>query len=133
MSYLLDTSTVSYFFKKDPKVISRIEEVPPSQIFLSTITVMEIDYGLKLHAEREKKLMPLWTAFLSLVSLLAFCEKCAKTAAHFRAELKAAGTPVGPYDLLLAATAAANDLTIVTSNLSEFRRFPDLTVVDWRA
>lgn len=94
---------------------------------------MEIEYGLKLNVEREMKIRPVWTSLLSLIRVLPLSVACATHAAHFRASLKAAGTPVGPYDLLLAGTAAAHDLTIITSNLREFQRFPSLIVEDWRA
>lgn len=132
MNYLLDTCTISDFFKKVPSVISRFEQLSPVQIHISAITVMEIEYGLKLHSERELKIRPVWTSLLAFIRVLPFSENCAAESALFRQKLKTAGTPVGPYDLLVAGTAAANKLTLVPSNLSEFRRFSGLAIENWR-
>ena len=133
MNYLLDTCTISYFFKKIPSVISHFEQLSPMNMHVSAITVMEIEYGLKLNPEREKKIRPVWTSLKGLIRVLPFSEDCAAKSAAFRATLKLAGTPVGPYDILIAGTAAANNLVVVTTNLSEFKRFPDLPVENWLA
>jgi tRNA(fMet)-specific endonuclease VapC len=58
MNYLLDTCVVSDFFKKIPSVIENFKRLSPKQIHISAITVMEIEYGLNLHKEREKKNTP---------------------------------------------------------------------------
>lgn len=132
MNYLIDTCTVSDFFKKIPSVISRFEEISPQQIYISSISFMEIEYGLRLNPEREKKIRPLWESLLKLIQVAPYCRQCAKETAQIRSVLKVSGTPVGPFDLLIAGTAIAHQLTMVTSNYSEFKRIPDITVENWR-
>lgn len=132
MSYLLDTCTVSDFFKKIPYVIEHFEAVSPDKIYISSITVMEIEYGLKLNQEREKKIRPLWKALLNYSHVVPYSPKCAIASAYIRASLKITGLPIGFYDVLIAGTSLANKLIMVTSNINEFNRIPEITVEDWR-
>ena len=62
-----------------------------------------------------------------------FTEEDAVVAGDLRATLEAAGTPIGPYDLLIAAQALRNDATLVTAKAAEFARVPDLRWQDWAA
>jgi len=132
MNYLLDTCVISDFFKKEPSTIANFENVSPSQLYISTITAMEIEYGLKLHAEREKKIRPLWTSLLKLIQVVPFCLECAVAASLVRAHLKTSGQPIGPYDILIGATALTHKHQLVTSNMKEFNRISGLKVEDWR-
>lgn len=132
MNYLLDTCTVSDFVKGQPNVLARIKATPPKLVAVSALTRMEIDYGLALNVERARKLAPLLEAFFSVVATLPFDEADARTAASIRAALKHAGQPIGAYDVLIAGTALARGLVVVTSNGGEFRRVSGLQVEDWR-
>jgi tRNA(fMet)-specific endonuclease VapC len=93
---------------------------------------MEIDYGLFLNAERAQKLAPILEAFFSAVATLPFDEADARAAAAIRASLKSRGQPIGAYDVLIAGTAVARGLVVVTSNLDEFERVTALQIEDWR-
>ncbi|BAU07769.1 hypothetical protein FIS3754_37040 [Fischerella sp. NIES-3754] len=72
-------------------------------------------------------------SFLSSITILPFGLEAAEQAAQIRSVLKAAGTPIGAYDLLIAATALTHNLIIVTSNVREFQRLPDLQIENWRS
>ena len=65
------------------------------------------------------------------MSIVPFAEPADQVYAELRAHLERAGTPIGPHDLLIAAHALALDLTLVTDNLREFSRVPDLRVENW--
>lgn len=132
MNYLLDTCVISDFFKKNPSIIERFHALSPNQIHISSITVMEIEYGLRLHHEREKKIRPLWSSLLQVIQVVSYSSECAKATASIRANLKAAGLPTGPYDILIAGTAAANNMIVVTSNVAEFKRITGIIVEDWK-
>lgn len=132
MSYLLDTCVISDFFKKQPSALKRFKEVSPEELHISSLAVMEIEFGLRLHAEREKKIRPLWEEFLNYINILPYSKECAVASASIRADLKRRGLPVGAYDLLIGGTALAHNLVMVTSNRDEFDRMPGLTVEDWR-
>lgn len=132
MNYLLDTCVVSDFFKKISSVVKHFEMVSPDRIHISSITVMEIEYGLRLNQEREKKIRPLWKALLNYLQVVSYSPKCAVASASIRARLKSTGLSIGPYDVLIAGTSIAYNMIMVTSNVGEFKRIPEITVEDWR-
>lgn len=132
MKYLLDTCTVSDFVKGQPGVMARIKATSPEQIVVSSLTRMEIDYGLAINTERARRLAPMLDAFFSVVDTVAFERTDAKVTAAIRAALKAKGQPIGAYDALIAGTGIARGLIVVTSNLGEFNRVSGLQVENWR-
>lgn len=132
MKYLLDTCTFSDFVKGQPKVMARIKETAPNLITVSSLTRMEVAYGLALNFERARKLAPVLEAFFATITTLPFDEADAQAAASIRAALKAKGQPIGAYDVLIAGMGLARGLVVVTSNAGEFRRVSGLQVEDWR-
>ena len=132
MKYLLDTCTVSDFVKGQPNVLVRIKAISPALIAVSALTRMEVEHGLVLNAERARKLAPVLQAFFSTISTLPFEVADALSAAAIRAALKTKGQPIGAYDVLIAGTALARGLVVVTSNVGEFQRIGGLQVEDWR-
>ncbi|MCK7481415.1 MAG: type II toxin-antitoxin system VapC family toxin [Candidatus Moduliflexus flocculans] len=132
MKYLLDTCTVSDFVKGQPNVLARIKAISPALIAVSALTRMEVEYGLALNADRARKLAPVLQAFFSTISTLPFEVADALAAAAIRAALKTKGQPIGAYDVLIAGTALARGLVVVTSNVGEFQRIGGLQVEDWR-
>jgi tRNA(fMet)-specific endonuclease VapC len=132
MKYLLDTCTVSDFVKGQPGVMARIKATSPKQLVVSSLTRMEVDYGLALNSERARKLAPMLEAFFSVVATLPFDAVDAQATAAIRAALKAQGQPIGAYDALIAGTGVARGLIVVTSNVGEFHRVGGLQVENWR-
>jgi tRNA(fMet)-specific endonuclease VapC len=132
MKYLLDTCTISDFVKGQASVMARIKSIPPNLIAVSSVSRMEVDYGLALNAERARKLAPVLDAFFSAIATLAFDEVDAHAAAGIRAALKIRGQPIGAYDLLIAGTGLARGLVVVTANVGEFHRVGGLQVENWR-
>lgn len=132
MKYVLDTCTVSDFVKGQPNVLARIKAIPPNLIAVSALTRMEVACGLTLNAERARKLAPVLQAFFSAIATLPFDEADAQAAAAIRAALKTKGQPIGAFDVLIAGTALARGLVVVTSNVGEFQRIGGLHVQDWR-
>lgn len=132
MTYLLDTCTVSDFVKGEPNTLVRIRSISPSEVFISVITLMEIQYGMAINPKSVSKIRQVIENFLDSIIILPFSNKEALEAASIRSILKTQGTPIGYYDLLIAATAKVNQLSIVTSNVREFERIPELKVLNWR-
>ena len=132
MSYLLNTCTLSDYLKGDVNTMQRFKQEKPYKIFVSSITRFEIEYGLKLKPSLTKKIAPQLEAIYQKIKTIDFSIAEANIAAKIRSELKQAGNPIGYYDLLIAATALANNLTVVTSNVKEFSRIEDLSVENWR-
>ncbi|HLO83897.1 MAG TPA: type II toxin-antitoxin system VapC family toxin [Nostocaceae cyanobacterium] len=132
MGYLLDTCVVSDFVKGEENTLQRLKSVSSTDVFVSSLTVMEVKYGLAVNPKRAVKIQPLIEIFFNSVTILPFDSRDAEQAAQIRSILKIAGTPIGAYDVLIAATALTQNHTIVTSNVREFQRIPNLQIENWR-
>ncbi|MBI4209135.1 MAG: type II toxin-antitoxin system VapC family toxin [Deltaproteobacteria bacterium] len=131
MRYLLDTCVISDFIKGYPDLRDRFLKVPPDDVAISTVTQMEIHYGLLLHKEQTKKLRRPIQSLLESLHILPLTSEDAEYAAKIRVDLRKKGIPIGPYDLLLAGTALSRDLIFVTSNEKEFSRVQNLKLENW--
>ena len=132
MRYLLDTCVISDFIKGEPGTQSQLKQTLPADIAVSTITVMELQYGLRLNPQRAQKIEPTIVEFLRAVTLLPFGTSEAERAAEIRSILKSQGKPIGAYDILIAATALQHQLIAITANQEEFARVPSLQTENWR-
>ena len=129
--YLLDTNICIYAMNgRHPNLNEHLLSISPNRIFVSSITVGELEYGAaKSHwGERTRELMH---AFLANFTILPFTEEDAVLFGRFRAHLAASGTPIGAYDVMIAAQGVARNLTVVTHNTGEFSRIPDIRLEDW--
>ena len=131
MLYLLDTCIVSHFFRKEEGVLEKIRALSPDDLKISSITFMEIEYGLALNPAIERRIGNIWKSFTEQIEMLEFNTHDAQQTAELRKYLKEAGTPIGAYDLLLAGTALSRELTFVTDNIKEFMRVPKLKFENW--
>jgi tRNA(fMet)-specific endonuclease VapC len=128
--YVLDTNTLIHFFKGAGRVSERMLEVPPEEIGIPAVVIYELEVGIaKVPGGRQRREQ--LASLLEEVRLLSFGHPEARAAASARAALEHSGLPIGPLDTLIAGTALAARATLVTHNLSEFERVPDLAVVDW--
>ena len=132
MKYLLDTNVVSDFVKGHPLVMSRLKQTAPHLIGISSITAMEIEYGLQLNPARARKLLSILEPLLASIESLDFSRDDALTAATLRASLQSRGTPIGAYDVLLAGCALRRGMIFVTANTREFERVSGLQLENWR-
>jgi tRNA(fMet)-specific endonuclease VapC len=132
MRYLLDTCVISDFVKGDVATTVRFRNTPPTDIAISAITVMELRYGLAINPQRAGKVEPMISGILSSVTILPFGLAEAERSAEIRAILKSQGQPIGAYDVLIAATALAHQLIMVTANQREFERVSGLLIENWR-
>jgi tRNA(fMet)-specific endonuclease VapC len=100
---------------------------------LPTIVLFELRYGIAKSARPQDNAERLAT-FLELpIAILPFEPDDAEEAGDIRAALEPAGTPIGPYDILIAAQARRRGATLVTAKLREFARVPRLKTEDWTA
>ena len=132
MAYLLDTCVLSDFVKGEQNTLNQLKSISPTDLFISSLTVMEIKYGLAINPAKAIKIQPLIETFLISFTVLNFTSQEAEKAAEIRSILKIAGSPIGSYDVLIAATALSHNLMIVTSNVREFQRVPNLQIENWR-
>lgn len=133
MNYLLDTCVLSDFARGDAATLNRLKTTPPALVGVSSISAMEVEFGLALNAARARKLAPVMHALFQTVTVLPYGVEDARATATVRAALRKRGHPIGAYDVLLAGCALARGLVLVTSNEREFRRVSGLPVENWRA
>lgn len=132
MKYALDTNTLIYFFRGQGNVAENLLATAPSDVQVPAIVVYELQTGITKSSEPDKRQQQL-AELLDVVTVLPFDRTTAEHAARIRAYLEQQGTPIGPMDTLIAATALASNATLVTHNTSEFQRVPDLPLADWFA
>lgn len=128
--YVLDTNTVIDLFKGRGRVAERVLATPPREIGLATVVLYELETGA-LKSERRQKNRRQIEELAALATLLPFGAAEARAAARIRAGLEAQGRTIGPYDILIAATALARGEVLVTHNTEEFGRVEGLRLEDW--
>lgn len=129
---VLDSNTISYYFRGDPQVVPRLQALRPADLSVPAIVEYELRYGLmRLPAIAAAPRLAALAQFLLPMQLLPFDSECAAHAARIRAELEAVGTPIGPHDTLIAATALRHQATLVTRNTREFSRVSGLQWLNW--
>ncbi|HBH05675.1 MAG TPA: VapC toxin family PIN domain ribonuclease [Flavobacteriales bacterium] len=133
MTYLLDTCVIIDLLRGDANTIQIMKSKSPNLVALSSITEFELRYGLIKGKNLKRNSKIAVEAILQEVNLINFGSKEAYFAAQIRNNLTQKGIPIGPYDVLIAATAVANELILVTSNIKEFSRIEELTSENWRS
>ena len=114
------------------KLRDRIAAAPPTEVFVCSVVLAELYRGALRgrDPDRERAVVD---DLLRPYRSLPFDDDAAFHHAHIRVHLDRLGTPIGPYDLLIAAIARSRGLTVVTHNTGEFNRVPGLAVEDWEA
>lgn len=128
--YALDTNTVIFLFKGIGRVKDHFFSKPPKEIVLPAIVVYELEVGILKSSDARKRQGQL-KDLIDAVQVCPFGTGEAHAAAQIRARLEKSGYPIGPIDVLIAATAQANGHVLVTNNLKEFKRVHGLRVEDW--
>ena len=130
--FVLDSNTISYYFRGNPQIVSRLQALRPADIGVPAIVEYELRYGLlRMPPEAAAPRLTALTVLLRPMQSLPFDGECAAHAARIRAGLEAVGTPIGPHDILIAATALRHRATLVTRNVREFSRVPGLHWLSW--
>lgn len=129
---ILDSNTISYYFRGDPLVVPCLQALSPVDVGVPVIVEYELRYGLlRLPPEAAAPRLAALAALLRPLQVLPFDSECAVHAARIRVELEAAGTPIGPHDTLIAATALRYRGTLITRNVREYSRVAGLQCVNW--
>lgn len=129
---ILDSNTISYYFRGDPQVVPRLQALRPADLGVPAIVEYELRYGLlRLPQDAAAPRLAALAQLLRPMQLLPFDSECAAQAARIRIALEAAGTPIGPHDTLIAATAMRHQAVLVTRNIREFSRVPGLQWLNW--
>ncbi|CAD5909889.1 virulence-associated protein VapC-like protein [Planktothrix agardhii CCAP 1459/11A] len=128
--YLLDTNIISELIKNPRGVIFyKIQEVGEYQVCTSIIVACESKFGAQ--KKNSQKLIEKLETILDSIEILPLTHPVEQYYAEIRTYLEQQGTPIGSNDLLIAAHALTLNLTVVTNNVREFSRVPNLKVENW--
>jgi tRNA(fMet)-specific endonuclease VapC len=131
MKYLLDTNVcINFIHQRYPILTQRFLSIPTNDKVICSVVRAELFYGAYKSQHQISSLARI-EAFLIGYTNLNYDETTARLSGKLRAELERKGTPIGPYDLQIAAIALAHNLTLVTHNTREFSRVPNLLIEDW--
>jgi tRNA(fMet)-specific endonuclease VapC len=131
MIALLDTNTCIHLLNRDGSTVRRqFEARSPNEIAVCSVVKAELLFGAQRSSRVDSNLQRL-KRFFSPLKSFAFDDRCAEHYAMIRADLASQGRPIGPNDLMIAATARANDAVLVTNNTGEFSRVAGLSLEDW--
>ena len=134
MKYFLDTNVVVAILRNSPPLVrSRLRRALKRRdtISISSVVLYELWYGVRRSARRNENAERIRAFLAGEVDVIPFDEEDAAAAGEIRGALEAAGNPIGPYDLLIAAQALRRGATLVTANASEFARVEGLSWQDW--
>ena len=131
MRYMLDTNTCIYIIKRKPvEVIDRFRQLQISQVSISSITLSELEYGVIKSSKPEQNHLAL-AQFLAPIEILPYGDATAEHYGKLRVYLEKHGTPIGSLDMLIAAHALSTGCILITNNLKEFERVPNLKINNW--
>ena len=128
--YILDTNMLIYFFKGMGNVAENLLAISPKDIGIPSVVLYELEYGIAKSTSPRKRMKQL-EEMCSLVNVLPFAKKEAKASALIRAGLEKKGTPIDPYDVMIAGTAVSQQGVLITNNVNEFKRVPKLKIENW--
>jgi tRNA(fMet)-specific endonuclease VapC len=127
MRYLLDSSVIMEFLRWEPdRLVGRFNALPDDDVVISTIVLSELLFGIEHSTKPEENRLRL-EGFV----VMAYDGDAAEHYSKIRQHLEQQGKTIGPMDTLIAAHARSLGVALVTNNLREFERVPDLIVEAW--
>lgn len=130
MKYLLDTDTCIYALKRKPQEVADKLSRHENAVCISAVTLMELYFGAEKSSRPEQNRFEI-DYFVANLVVLDYNAAAAAHTADIRAELSKRGTPIGPYDSMIAGHARSQGLICVTNNVREFGRVDGLRVENW--
>ena len=128
MRYMLDTNICIYAIKHKPeKVFQKLQEIDPEDVCVSSVTYAELVHGVEKSEAVEKNRLAL-SMLLANIEILDFDADAANCYGKIRADLEKKGTPIGSLDMMIAGHAMSMGYTVVTNNMKEFSRVPNLKI-----
>jgi tRNA(fMet)-specific endonuclease VapC len=129
--YLLDTNICIFLIKKkNPLLIEKFKKNYNKGIFISSLTLAELEYGVENSEHTEKNRLSL-IEFLTIFEILNFEQRDSKAFGIIKRDLRNSGKMIGAVDALLAAQSISRKLIFITNNTKEFERINNLKIEDW--
>lgn len=130
LKYMLDTNIVIYTIKNKPAKVREAFKKHDGQMCVSAVTWGELVYGAERSSRPEHNLQVI-ESMTARLEVMPFSDSAATHFGQLRAELYKNGTPIGPYDMMIAGHARSLGLTLVTNNMKEFTRVAGLRLANW--
>jgi tRNA(fMet)-specific endonuclease VapC len=128
---MLDTDICSYIIREKPlKVFERFEALDMDQLFISVVTYAELIYGVE-HSSSKKMNRSIVEDFVNHLNIIEWDKSAAEQYGKIRAFLQAKGNIIGAMDMMIAAHAVSQKMTLITNNEKHFKRVPKLNVENW--
>ena len=128
MKYLLDTDWVVHCLHGVTRVTARLDELMPEGVGLSIVSMAELYQGVFFSTEPEGNERALHQ-LLAGIDVVPIDDAVCRIFARERGRLRAAGTPIGDFDLLIGSTAVRHNLTVLTNNRRHFERVQGLQIL----
>jgi tRNA(fMet)-specific endonuclease VapC len=129
--FLLDTNICIYIIKnKPPQVLAKFEQIDPSVLGISIITLAELEYGAA-KSSNPRKNYQIIEDFVRYLDVFDWDRQVSRIYGEIRADLRKKGTPIGLLDTQIAAHCLSLDRILVTNNVREFERVPGLKIENW--
>jgi tRNA(fMet)-specific endonuclease VapC len=130
LRYMLDTNICIYAIKHRPAAVRETFNQKAHHLCVSSVSLAELLYGAEKSSQPTHNLTII-ESFVARLEVLPFDDKAAAHYGQIRAPLEREGKIIGPYDLMIAAHARSQGLTLVTNNEKEFARVPGLLIENW--
>jgi len=130
LKYLLDTNIVIYVLKRRPKEVLAMFNANASRMAISSITLSELFYGAEKSLNTDKNLEAV-EEFVSHLDVLPYDAKASQHYGQIKAALEKKGQIIGENDTHIAAHATSHGLILVSNNVREFKRVPNLVLENW--
>ncbi|ULB12218.1 tRNA(fMet)-specific endonuclease VapC (plasmid) [Cereibacter azotoformans] len=130
LRYMLDTNILIYTIRNRPGEVRVKFEAHHGTMCISTVTAMELIYGAQKSQAVERNMAAV-EGLLARLDILDLDLAAAQHAGEIRAQLARAGTPIGPFDVMIAGHARSRGLVLVSNNTREFERVDGLRLENW--
>lgn len=131
MKYLLDTNICIYIIKQNPQnVLAKFDAIQIGDVAISSVTLAELSYGVEKSQHSQKNRAAL-EEFILPLELVLFDKEATTCYGKIRTFLEKQGVIIGPLDMMIAAHALSLDAILVTNNIKEFARVPNLKLENW--
>jgi tRNA(fMet)-specific endonuclease VapC len=129
--YMLDTDMCSYIIKEHPESVrQRFQTLAMEQLCVSVVTYAELIYGVERSSSKRIN-RPIIEDFVRHLDVMNWDTEAADQYGVIRAELEAAGTPIGAMDMMIAAHAKSIKAVLVTNNQKHFTKVKRLKIDNW--
>ncbi len=133
MKFLLDTDSLSYYFRGEGHIAEHLRSWTPADVAIPAPVLYESRHGMLRLASgsRQSALLNALDRTVATLGVVPFDTAAAEAAARIRTDLEIVGNAIGPIDIQIAGIALARSATLVTRNVREFARVSRLLVANW--